>query len=561
MNNNNYLNEFNKWVNNPTIDCETKEQLLKLNDDEIEDCFYTNISFGTAGMRGIIGVGPNRFNKYTLRRANYGYGKFLCRNNKKNISVVIARDNRFMGKEFVEECVKVLSMFGIKCYVFEEITPTPTLSFAIRYLKADGGIVITASHNPKDYNGYKIYDNTGCQLVPELASIVVENVKNAPNYFDIPFMEFSDCIKKDFYSKVDECVVEEYIKNVESILINKNINKSNFRLTFSPLHGTAGVIGCKLLDKLGYDYVRVEQQFDNDCSFPTVVYPNPEDKKALDLSLKYAIDYNCDICLATDPDADRIGVAVKDVDGQFKFLNGNEMGAILVDYICNQINVNDCYVIDTIVTSKLGKEIALKNGANVISTYTGFKFIAQQIDYLTKNNKKFIFGYEESYGYCLKGFVRDKDALQALVFISEVACYYKNKNKNLIQVLDEIRKKYGYHQEGLISLTLNGSKGQEQIKNVLKHFRDNNFNYINKYKVINKIDYLANDLIINNINLGKSDVITFEFEDNKYVIFRPSGTEPKLKAYLGIKAMSAEDVSTLMCEFKQLISEEINKLI
>ena len=557
----NYIREYNKWLNNNKLDVQSKEVLINMNDTEKEDSFYTSISFGTAGMRGIIGVGSNRFNKYTLRKANYGYAHFLTKNNKKNISVVIARDNRLLGEEFVIECVKVLSKFNIKCYIFDDIIPTPTLSYAIRYLQADGGIVITASHNPKEYNGYKIYDNTGCQLVPELANIVVNNVNNAPDYFDIEVNDYEYCVNNGYLNKVSDEVVESYIEEVTNILINKDLDKSNFSLTFSPLHGTSGKIGCKLLDKLGYKYIKVEEQFNNDPSFPTVEYPNPEDSKALTLSLEYAKKHNCDICIATDPDADRIGVAVKDVDGTFKYLNGNEMGAIIFDYICKNTNVKDCYMIDTIVTSNLGKAIALKHNVNNLSTFTGFKFIGQQIEYLTKNNKQFIFGYEESYGYLLKGFVRDKDSIQALAIITELACYYKNHNKNLIQVLNDIYSEYGFYKEDMISLTLSGSTGKKQIENIISYFRNNTFNNINSLIVEEKIDYNEKDLIINEINLGKSDVIVFKFKNEQQVIFRPSGTEPKIKAYLSVKGNSKEEASNKLKYLKQEISNKINELL
>lgn len=530
---NKYLIEYNKWLNNKSLDDKSKDLLLKMDEKEIEDAFYTNLSFGTAGMRGVIGLGTNRFNIYTLRKANYGYGKYLSSLKNDNIKIVIARDNRFMGQEFVEECVKTLSTFNIKCYVFDEITPTPVLSYAIRYLKADGGIVITASHNPKEYNGYKIYDNTGCQLTPELANIVIDNVNRAPDYFDIQVNDIAYCKNNNYILKVNEDLIDSYIDDVKSIAINKNIDKSNFSLTISPLHGTGGKISCRLLNELGYKYVKVEEQFDNSHLFPTVKYPNPEDGNALLLSIEYAKKYNCDICLATDPDSDRIGIAVKGKDDNYKLLNGNQIGAIILDYLCKTKDVSNGYIIDTIVSSKLVREIAKKHNIHVITTYTGFKFIGKQISYLVDNNKKFLFAYEESYGYLLKDITRDKDAFQPLILLSEIACFYKEKNKNLLEVLEDIYEEYGYYKEEVFSIPLSGINGKKQIDDLMDYLKNNDINNINDSRVNEKVDYSQKDLIINEINLGKSNIIALNFRWGNYAIFRPSGTEPKFKVYLG----------------------------
>jgi len=542
---NNYLIEYNKWLNNKSLDTKSKDLLLNMSEPEKEDSFYKNISFGTAGMRGIIGVGTNRFNIYTLRKANYGYGKYLTSLNKKDITVVIARDNRLMGQEFVEECVKILSKFNIKCYVFNEITPTPVLSYAIRYLKADGGIVITASHNPKEYNGYKIYDNTGCQLTPKFADIVIKNVNESPDYFDIEINDYDYCIQNNYVLNINNELIDSYIEEVKTISINRELNKNNFSLTISPLHGTGGKISCRLLGELGFKYIKVEEQFNNDSSFPTVKYPNPEDKEALSLSIEYAKKYNCDICLATDPDSDRIGIAVKNNNNEYILLNGNQIGTIILDYLCKNKDVSNTYMIDTIVSSKLNREIAKKHNINVITTYTGFKFIGEQISYLSNNNKKFLFAYEESYGYLLKDITRDKDAFQPLVLLTEIACYYKNHNKNLLDVLEEIYSEYGYYKEEVISIPFEGINGTKQINNLINHLQNDYIHSVGDTRVDEKINYCSNDLILNDINLGKSNIIVLKFRWGNYAIFRPSGTEPKFKVYLGVFCPDKEHIDTI----------------
>ncbi len=556
--NNNYIIEYYKWLNNKSLDDKSKDLLLKMDLKEIEDSFYKKLTLGTAGMRGIIGVGTNRFNIYTLRRANYGYAKFLISSKKDNITVVIARDNRLYGKEFVEECVKVLSVFNIKCYVFDEITPTPVLSYAIRYLKADGGIVITASHNPKEYNGYKIYDNIGCQLTPKYSNIVEKEVDGAPDYFDIQVNEYDYCLKNNFVLNIDNNLIDSYINDVKSIVIKNDLDKSKFKLTISPLHGTGGKISCQLLDDLGYQYCKVIEQFDNNPSFPTVHTPNPEDEGALSLSIDYAKKYNCDICLATDPDSDRIGIAVRDIYGDYKLLNGNQIGAILIYYLAQNKNLTEHYFIDTLVSSRLTRKIALINNMNIITTYTGFKFISQQVEYLALNNKKFAFAYEESYGYLLKDIVRDKDSFQPLIILTEIACYYKNQGINLIQLLDEIYNKYGYYKEELLSFTFDGIDGKEKMDELINELKYNDNISFDNLSIENKVDYSLNDLIINDINLFKSDIIEFNFKEDIYAIFRPSGTEPKFKVYIGANGLNLDDVNYKMKIIKDAVLKIFN---
>lgn len=534
-----YLKEYNRWLNK----IENNQELKSLNDEEIRDAFYQTITFGTAGMRGKMGLGTNRMNKYTLRRANYGYAQFLKDTYKDNLSVVIARDNRLNGEDFVKECVKVLSTFGIKSYIFNGITPTPVLSYAVRYLNCSGGIVVTASHNNKDYNGYKIYDNEGCQLVPSLANQVVNNVLNAPDYFDIKVNDFEDALKQGLVEYVPEKLEEDYLSEVLKLQINPNIKKDHFKICYTPLHGTGGKLASKLFETLGYDYVKVNEQFVNDPYFTTVPYPNPEDPKAFTLALEYAKKENCDIIIATDPDADRVGVAVREKNGEYRLLTGNETGAILIYYICtNAMIYPNSYMIDTIVTSRLGRKIAKKFGMKTLQTFTGFKFIGQQITKLEQEGKDFKFGYEEAFGYTIGTIGRDKDSLQGMLLVAEAACYFKKAFlKTLVDVLESLNRGFGFMQASQNTLILEGEKGQEQIKSVMKYLREHEIDKIGEYKVEKCIDYSKQDYIVNGINLGKADVIEYNFDEDNYCIFRPSGTEPKLKCYIGTSGETQEE--------------------
>ena len=557
-----YKQEYQRWLDNLKNSGEI-DNLKALNEEEIRDAFYQTITFGTAGMRGKMGLGTNRMNVYTLRRANYGYAKFLKDTYGDNLSVVIARDNRRNGEDYVKECVKVLATFGIKSYIFNGITPTPVLSYAVRYLKCSGGIVVTASHNNKDYNGYKIYDNEGCQLVPSLASQVVENVANAPDYFDIEVKDFDEVLKLGLVEYLTDEVEDSYLDKVFRLRINANVRKDDFRICYTPLHGTGGKLATKLFDTLGYKYVKVEEQFVNDPDFTTVPYPNPEDPKAFTLALEYAKKEDCDIIIATDPDADRIGVAVREKNGKYRLLTGNETGAILIYYICtNDMILKDSYIIDTIVTSRLGRRIAEKFGFKTLQTFTGFKFIGQQITKLENDNKKFKFGYEEAFGYTLGTIGRDKDSLQGILIAAEAANYYKMRSKKtLVDILGFLDRSFGYYRASQNTLILEGEKGQKQIKQVMEYLRKHDIDSFGKFKVLEKIDYNQSDYIVNDINLGRSDVIEYDFGNDNYCLFRPSGTEPKLKCYIGTTGTSEADSNKKTAEIKKAVDEIYSKVI
>jgi len=509
-----------KWLNYEYLDKDLRKQLKAMDEEELNDAFYTNLKFGTGGMRGIIGPGTNRMNIYTLRRANYGYGKFLL-SLKDKPSVVIAYDSRHQSLEFAKDSASVLASLGIKVFLFPRITPTPELSFAIRYLKTTGGIVITASHNPPQYNGYKIFDSDGCQLVPELMSKVIYEIDKAPDMFAIKVEKYETLQEQGLIEEVTDEVDFNYIENVKNITFHKNDPKQ-IKIVYTPLHGTGGYLAEKLLTDLEYGFTLVKEQMIADPTFPTVNYPNPEDINAYKLALKYAEKNDADLICASDPDADRLGVLALH-DEEYVFINGNELGVILLYYLCKKRQVKNGVVVNTIVTSDLGKKIAEDHGLRVVSTLTGFKYIGQQQNLLENSDEEFFFGYEESYGYSIGNFIRDKDALQTLVLIAEIANYYQLQNKTLIDLLDDIHKEYGYYVENTINITLDGIEGLQKMKQIIDYFRDNQ---ILDLGIKAKIDYLLSDT-----GLPKENMLKYYLEDDSWFALRPSGTEPKLKVY------------------------------
>lgn len=555
------LDDIKKWQDN--LDDASKLELSKLNEDELYDAFYKDISFGTGGMRGIIGVGTNRINIYTLRSANYGFFKFMQSRYNRKLSVVIAYDNRHKSADFALDSALTLASLGVKVYLFNKITPTPELSFAVRYYKATGGIVITASHNPPKYNGYKIYDDKGCQLVPDLANIVIDNIKTAPSPFSLKLKPLKEYEELGLIETTDDKVDEEYLKNVKSISVN-NVKKDDFKIVFSPLHGTSAYLGPRLLKEMGYNYVTVKEQMIADSNFSTVKLPNPEDKNAFDLSIALAKKENADICIATDPDADRVGLAVKDKD-EYVLLTGNQTGALLINYLVHYRNTTKKGVLfNTIVTSPLGSIIASDYNIRTFSTLTGFKFIGEQAGLLEDSEEEeFYFGYEESYGYVVKDFVRDKDSLQALLLCSEMACFYKNQGMSLIEVLESIYQKYGYYMEDLINIVHDGASGEKIINRIMTYFRGvNDFNNP-KLKVVSKEDYKLSekknykDNSVSKLLLPKSDVLKFYLDDGSWFVFRPSGTEPKIKVYISVHKNTRIDSLNRIKEIK----DELMKLV
>jgi phosphoglucomutase len=556
--------ELNKWLNYKNLDPSLKEELMNKNDKELEDMFYTTLSFGTGGMRGILGAGINRLNIYTIRRANNGLAQYIINNtDEKELSrgVVIAHDNRHMSKEFALESAKVLGAYGIKSYLFTDLRPTPELSFAVRYLNALSGIVVTASHNPPNYNGYKIYDEYGCQYTPRYADKIIEYVNKTGDIFSIKTLDVSQLISRGLLEYIDKDIDKAYLDLVKSVAINKDVDKK-IKIVFTPLHGTSGYLGTRLLKEEGYDVYPVEEQMVNDPNFSTVKLPNPEEKSAFELAIKLGEKIKADLLIATDPDADRLGIAVLN-DDKYLLLNGNQTGALLIYYILTQKKrlgklPKKGVVFNTIVTSDLGAKIARSYSMDIISTLTGFKFIGEQARYLEKEDREFVFGYEESYGYVVNDGVRDKDSLQATILISEAANYYLTKeNKTLYDKLIEIYAQYGFYLEGLKNIHLLGKEGQDKIARIMDYFRNNPPQEINGHAIIKIEDFELSKRYANKkvetIDLDKSNVLKYYLDNESWFVLRPSGTEPKLKIYAGVIGNSLENSKEMVDELLEAV--------
>lgn len=543
--------KYERWLNDETISLEDKEILKSYNEEQIKDAFYRDLEFGTAGIRGILGPGSNRMNNKIVARATAGFALYLLETYKDASSqgVCISHDNRLYSREFALETARVLNSFGIKAYLFDELRPTPMLSYAVRYVSACGGVMITASHNPKEYNGYKVYDENGCQLVPSKIKRLVDIIDGLGFELDVKYGN-----KTAETVILGEDIDISYREEVKSISLNKDLNKDDIKIVFSPQHGTSYKNGIKLFEELGYkNVIEVKEQCSFDPLFSNTKSPNPENPEAYELALKYAKDNNADLILTTDPDADRVGIAFLNSKGEYELYTGNQTGALIIEYVLSQrkekgLLSNNGVMFNTIVTSSLGEKIAKSYGLSVESLLTGFKFIGDRIHhYEISNEKTFEFGYEESYGYLVKPFVRDKDSLQALVIISEMTNYYLSKNKRLDEVMDEIQKKYGYHKDELYSIYFEGQSGGEKMKQIMFDKRNNPFKEIGGLKVIAVEDYLSLKRTDSNgestINgLPNADVLKYYLEDGSTVAIRPSGTEPKCKFYYGAVGSNEDEV-------------------
>jgi len=561
-----YKEEYQKWLAFENLNIEFLEELKTMNDQEKEDAFYKSLEFGTGGMRGVIGAGINRMNTYTIRKANYGFGKYLSLKYPKEglRGVVIAHDNRNKSVEFAKESASVLASFGIKSYLFDSLRPTPELSFAVRYLNAIGGIVVTASHNPPKYNGYKIYDEDGCQLVPKYADQVIEYVNSVEDVFTIDYLEYEEAKKQGLIEIIGKEIDKEYLKKVDTVQLRKNEDKK-IKIVFTPLHGTSAVIGVEALKNNGFNVIPVKEQMVPDPFFSTVKSPNPENKEAFEYAIKYGNDHHADLLIATDPDADRLGVACLH-NGEYILLTGNQTGAIMVDYILRTRKEQGTLpkkgmVYNTVVTSEFGAVIAKSFGMEVKSTLTGFKFIGEQAKIIENTEYEFMFGYEESYGYVVKDFVRDKDSIQALLLISEIANIGKNAGKTLYDYLLFLYEEYGYYFEDLANIVLEGVEGANKIQEIMDYFRTNQPKRIIGNEVVKVEDYLKSIKYENNqeikIDLPKSNVLKFTMSDGSWFVLRPSGTEPKLKIYIAVK-----DISLRFSKKKnEYIKREVLKII
>ncbi|WP_029594815.1 phospho-sugar mutase [Exiguobacterium chiriqhucha] len=546
-----------KWSQFPKLPADLKKELNELlkDEDAINDHFYKHLEFGTGGMRGEIGVGTNRLNIYTVRRAITGLAHYINEqgDRAKDRGVVIAYDCRYKSEEFAKEIVQVLGHYGVKSFLFDALRPTPELSFAVRYLDAFAGIVITASHNPPQYNGIKIYGDDGGQMPLQMAEQITRKIDEVQNELSLPVSEFNELLSQGLVEFIGETVDEAYLAEVKSIQLSKE-KKSDLKIVFSPLHGTAHHLIPEGLKRAGYHHVTVvKEQMHPDPEFSTVVSPNPEDHDAFEYAIRYGEKYGADILLATDPDADRLGVAVRNHKGQYSVLTGNQTGALMLDYLLrkksesNTLSSNGA-VVKTIVTSEIGRAIAASYGIETFDTLTGFKFIGEKINEFeqTKSNE-FLFGYEESYGYLIGDFVRDKDAVQAALFIAEVAEDYNRRGMTLYDGLHLIWERYGFYQEDLVSLTLKGQEGALKINDMIENVRHTPITSLGGLQVVMIEDYLTGiktnlhtreDTVL---DFPSSNVIKLLLENDAWVTLRPSGTEPKIKFYFGVKESSFEE--------------------
>ncbi len=535
----NYL----RWLNSPKVNEQDKEILRKMDQKEIDDAFFKDVEFGTAGMRGVLGPGTNRMNNFTVKKATVAFAKYLLElfPNAKAEGVVISHDNRHMSREFTLLSAETLNDFGIKTYIFDALRPTPELSFAVRYLKACAGIMITASHNPKQYNGYKVYDETGCQLVPDKIKRLLEIIDSLPNELEV---EYEVEKQRGENILLDNKVDDEYVRLVESIAINKDLDKSNFKVVFTPNHGTSYVNSMRIFKDLGYRIYPVMSQVAPDPDFSGTLSPNPEDARSFIEPIKLAKEIDADLIVMTDPDGDRVGLGYKAKDGSYQTLTGNQSAALLMDYIFSQKKekgtLSDNGVMYyTIVTSSLGGDVARHYGVKVEEFLTGFKFIGNRIDYYEKlgHGPKFEFGYEESYGCLIAPFARDKDGCQAILMYCEMALFYFLKGMRLDEAWDDLCKRFGYHQDITYSMEFFGSEGQAKMNNLMNTLHNDPFIEINGLKVVKVDDIEKGQRITKDgkepLNLPKSNVVKLYLEDGSIVTVRPSGTEPKVKFYVG----------------------------
>ncbi|HFL2580151.1 TPA: phospho-sugar mutase [Clostridioides difficile] len=561
-----YKNNYEMWLNSPYFDEQTKNELLSIKDDEkeIQDRFYKNLEFGTGGLRGIIGAGTNRINIYTVRRATLGVLNYIMKTQGeegKQKGIVIAHDSRYMSREFCIEVAKTLSAYGVKAYIFEELKPTPELSFAVRYLKCAMGIVITASHNPKEYNGYKVYDSDGGQICIDMANDIIAEVNKIDDYSTIKSIDFEEALSKNLITILDNEVDDEFIKAVKKQVLKQNIIDEygkKLKIIYTPIHGTGNKPVRKVLNECGFENVMVvKEQELPDSNFSTVKYPNPEEKSVFNIAIEMAKNNGTDLIIGTDPDCDRVGIVVKDSSGEYVVLNGNQVGSLLVRYILeslveeNKLPKNNPTIIKTIVTSELGAKIAKAYNVDCLNTLTGFKFIGEKIKaFEESNDRSFIMGYEESYGYLIGTHARDKDGVVSSLMICEMAAYYSSKGMNLYEALIDTYNKFGYYKEDLKSVTLKGIDGIKKIKEMMLYFRSVKIDNVADVKVDKILDY--KDGVD---DLPKSDVLKFLLEDGSWIAIRPSGTEPKIKFYFGANSDNQEDV-----EFKlnNLISYILN---
>lgn len=538
--------KYEYWL---TFDDNTKNELESITDKkEIEDRFYKDLEFGTGGLRGIMGAGANRMNKYTVGKATKGLCEYLKNEFAGEKSVVIAYDSRNNSKAFAECAAEVLCYNGIKTFLFEEIMPTPVLSFSVRYLNCNAGIVITASHNPKEYNGYKVYDKYGCQLVPQYADKVISYINNVKDIKSVKHMNLNMALSNGYLTYIGDEVLNSYISEVEKMAVYKEA--SDLKIVYTPLHGTGNIPVRKVLSDMSFDVSVVKEQAVADGNFTTVRSPNPEEKDALNMALEQAKRANADLVIGTDPDCDRVGVGVLH-NGEYTLLTGNQTGALLVDFYLKfkKQSLNPkATLVKTIVTNDLGAEIARKNGLNVVETLTGFKYIGDQITKYEKTGEnEFLIGYEESYGYLVGTYARDKDAVVASMLICEMAAYYKKNKMTLVDALNLLYSEYGFYLDALDSFVLKGKDGASRIKNIMSYFR------ANKATVFPNITDVK-DYSTGIGDLPKSNVLKFFLKGGSWIAVRPSGTEPKLKMYYSVRGIDSSTCERSLQNIRTIIN-------
>ena len=568
-----YQNKYQAWLNNDYFDRETKEELEKIsgNEKEIEDRFYTSLDFGTGGLRGVIGAGTNRINKYVVRKATQGLANYIAKNGDKAKGVVISHDSRYKSREFAIEAALVLAANEIKAYLFDDLRPTPELSFAVRKLEATAGIMLTASHNPPEYNGYKVYWEDGGQIVPPHDKGIIAEVNAIENFEDVNIISEEVAREEGLFEIIDPKMDDKYIKTLKDLSLNPEVIKEvadDFHLVYTPLHGTGNIPVQRILKELGFKNLHVvKEQEAPDPEFPTVAYPNPEEPNVFEMGIKLADQTDAQLVMANDPDADRVGIAVKDTDDNWVFLNGNEVGILLTEYIIKSLDEvsENAVVIKTVVTTEMINPIAKKYNLDVMNTLTGFKYIGEKIREFEegKYDKEYLFGFEESYGYLYGTHARDKDAIVATMLIAEMAAYYQAQGSSLYQELMRMYEEYGYYKADLEAIKMPGKAGKEKIASLLKSLREDSPAEINGQKVVVIKDYLVSkeyDITTGEektIDLPESNVLQFLLEDDSLVTVRPSGTEPKIKFYFSVVGDSNLAADEKLANLKEAVMELI----
>ncbi|MGG1678246.1 phospho-sugar mutase [Neobacillus sp. NRS-1170] len=574
-----WLDNTEKWFSFNKLDKELKYKLFEIDSIKkiLEDSFYKHLEFGTGGMRGELGPGINRLNKYTIRRAAEGLARYIVVQGQtaQQRGVVIAYDSRHKSPEFALEVAKTVGKHGIKAYLFDELRPTPVLSFAVRYLNAFSGVVITASHNPPEYNGFKVYGEDGGQIPPEAADSIIRYVNAVENELTVKVAEKQELLASGLLTYIGEEIDRAYVEQLKTLQLNPEIVAKvakELKIVYSPLHGTGNKPVRDGLKAFGFENVTVvKEQELPDANFSTVKSPNPEEHAAFELAIQYGEQIGADILTATDPDADRLGVAVKNNDGEYVVLTGNQMGALMLEYLLSQRQAKGILpangvVIKTIVTSEIGRAIAEHYGMQAMDTLTGFKFIGEKINEFEQTRENtFLFGYEESYGYLIGDFVRDKDAVQSAIFAAEVAAFYKAKGMSMYDGLLAIFEKYGFYQESLQSITLKGKDGAEQIADLMDRFRSERLIEVAGIEVSAVEDYLTSirfaDNLETQIDLPRSNVLKYHLVDGSWFCLRPSGTEPKAKFYFGVKGESMEDSETKLTAIQDAVMNKVNEIL